>query len=137
MPLPITLYECCFFAGNVGPLKADNYCSRNQNKIFQHFGRLFLAGTLKNVPFSVNELLVKFREESTGVGRFCRLEFERMANWPSFDFLSKLGQLSRRPVSIKKSKLGQLAIRWNFEPAKSANPNIEIDSSRKLTNTNY
>ena len=99
MPLPITLYECCFFAGNVGPLKADNYCSRNQNKIFQHFGRLFLAGTLKNVPFSVNELLVKFREESTGVGRFCRLEFERMANWPSFDFLSKLGQLSRRPVS--------------------------------------
>ena len=27
------------------------------------------------------------------------------------------------PVSIKKkSKLSQLAIRWNFEPAKSANP---------------
>ena len=26
------------------------------------------------------------------------------------------------PVSIKKRKLGQLAIRWNFEPAKSANP---------------
>ena len=25
-------------------------------------------------------------------------------------------------VSIKNSKLGQLAIRWNFEPAKSANP---------------
>ena len=26
------------------------------------------------------------------------------------------------PVSIKKSKLGKLAIRWNFELAKSANP---------------
>jgi len=26
------------------------------------------------------------------------------------------------PVSIKKSKLGRLAIRWNFEPAKSADP---------------
>ena len=25
-------------------------------------------------------------------------------------------------VSIKKSKLGQLSIRWNFEPAESANP---------------
>ena len=38
--------------------------------------------------------------------------------------LGETGGLFRaiHPVSIKKSKLGQLAIRWNFEPAKSANP---------------
>ena len=41
--------------------------------IFQHFGRLFLPGTLKNVPCSLNELLVNFGEESSGIGRFCRL----------------------------------------------------------------
>ena len=26
------------------------------------------------------------------------------------------------PVSIKKSKMGQLAVRWDLEPAKSVNP---------------
>ena len=38
--------------------------------------------------------------------------------------LGETGGLFRaiHPVSIKKSKLGQLAIRWNFEPAKLANP---------------
>ena len=53
-----------------------------------------------------------------------------MANWSSFDQKSKLGELYEagglfcavHPVSIKKSKLNQLAIRWNFEPAKTANP---------------
>ena len=34
------------------------------------------------------------------------------------------------PVSIKKSKLGQLAIRLNLEPAKSANPTINRFFSR-------
>ena len=43
---------------------------------------------------------------------------------------SKLGELYKtgglfraiHPVLIKKTKLSQLAIRWNFEPAKSTNP---------------
>ena len=108
--------------------------------IFQHFCRLFLPVTLKNVPCSLNELLVNFREESSGVRRFCRLEFQRMANWPSFDPKSILGELkyetgglfrTTHPVFIKKSILGQLVIRWNFEPAKSANLTI---FSPKLTN---
>ena len=64
---------------------AYNYRSRKQNRIFQPFGRLFLSGTLINVSCSINELLVIFREESIGIGRFCRLEFQRMANWLSFD----------------------------------------------------
>ena len=38
-----------FFAGKLGFLKADYYRFRKQNMIFQHFGRLFLPGTLKNV----------------------------------------------------------------------------------------
>ena len=54
--------------------KANSYRSRKQTRIFQHFGRLFLPGTIQNVPCSLNELLVNFREESSGIGRFCRLE---------------------------------------------------------------
>ena len=110
--------------------EADNYRSRKQNRIFQGFGRLFLPGTLKNVPFSLIELLINFREESSGIGR--RLEFQWMANWPAFDkkveaeiiilLRNRRPFRAIRPVSKKKSKLGQLAIRWNFEPAKSANP---------------
>ena len=42
-------------------VEANNYRSRKQNMIFQHFGRL--PGTLKNVPCCLNELLVNFREE--------------------------------------------------------------------------
>ena len=112
---------------------ANNYRSRKRNRIFQHFGRLFLLGTLKNVPCPLNELLVNFREESSGIRRFCRLEFQRMANWPSFDKRIETGKIirHRRPLSCnspcfdKKNRNWascQLAIRWNFEPAKSANP---------------
>ena len=134
--------------------------------IFHHLGRLFLVGTLKNVACSLNELLVniernvvaladfpgsnfqrmanwssfdeknrnwenctehaQFREESGVLGRFCRLDFQRMGNRASFDFLKiGIGRIVRNsfhPVSIlKKSERGQLAIRWNFEPEKSAN----------------
>ena len=53
-----------------------------------------------------------------------------MANWRSFVKQSKQGELYERgglfraihPVSIKVSKLGQLAICWNFDPANLANP---------------
>ena len=97
---------------------------------FQHLRRLFLQGTLKNVPGCLNELFVNFREESSGIGRFCRLEFN---GWPTGSVSikkSKLGEIYEtgglcraiHPVSIEKTKLSQLAIRWNFEPAKSANP---------------
>ena len=67
--------------------------------------------------------------------------FERLADftgsnsngWPTGPVSinkTKLGELHEtaglfraiHPVSIKKSKLGQLTIRWNFDPAKSANP---------------
>ena len=54
--------------------QADYYGIEKQNRIFQQFGRTFLPGTSKNVPSCLNEILVNFREESNGIGRFCRLE---------------------------------------------------------------
>ena len=59
---------------------ANNYRSRKQDRIFQRFGRLFLSGALKNAPCCLNKLLVNFREESSEIGRFCKFEFQRMAN---------------------------------------------------------
>ena len=51
---------------------------------------------LKNVPFCLNELLVNFREEATGIRRFCKLKvptdgllahfrffYRNWASWPS------------------------------------------------------
>ena len=39
----------------------------NKTGIFQHLGRLFLPATLKNVPSSLNKLLVNFRKESSAI----------------------------------------------------------------------
>ena len=105
-------------------VQADNYRSRKHNRNFQHFGRLFLPGTLKNVPCCLNELLVNFREESSGIGRFCRLEVPTDGQQAQFRFFNRnrvnctkqAACLVLRiilPVSIFLSKLGQLAIRWN------------------------
>ena len=131
-------------------LKVANCGIGIRSRIFQHLRRLFRPGTIKKIPCCIIELWVRFREESSAFGRFCRLEFQRMANWPSFcpessrigrfcrldfqrmgnrasfDFLKiGIGRIVRNsfhPVSIlKKSERGQLAIRWNFEPEKSAN----------------
>jgi len=46
-----------------------------------------------------------------------------VANWPSFGQIIETGRISPcfDLVSIKKSKQGRLAIRWNFEPEKSTN----------------
>ena len=48
--------------------EAHYYRCRKHNRIFKHFGRLFLPGTIKNVSFSLNELFVDFQEESTVAG---------------------------------------------------------------------
>ena len=128
------IYDTCTY------LRPTIIVPENKNRIFQHFGRVFLPGTLKNIPCSLDALLVNFREESSGIGRFCRLEFQRMANWPT--------------VSIKKSKLGitkQAACFVQFTQFRSKNRNwvgwpsvgtsslqnrpISLDSSRKLTNS--
>ena len=61
--------------------QAENHRSRKQNRIYQHFGRLFLSGTLKNVPCSLNELLVNFREESNGIGGL--LTGSNSNGWPT------------------------------------------------------
>ena len=100
--------------------------SENKNMIFQHFGRLFLPGTLKNVPCCLNELLVIFREESinSGMVPFCSLEVPSDGQLAQLRFflskpidLNEIGRLLTGrlfrifPVSIFLSKLGQLAIR--------------------------
>ena len=71
------------FFFKVWNFSCEDLCPGRQlssQKTKQDFSTL---GTLKNVPCSLNELLVNFREESSGIGRFCRLEFRRMANWSS------------------------------------------------------
>ena len=73
--------------------EAGNYGTGKQKRGFQHFDKLFIPGTLKNVPCALNEPLVNFREESSGNGRFFRLEFRRMANWPSCDKKSESGRV--------------------------------------------
>ena len=100
--------------------KADQPRSRKQNRIFQHFRRLFLPGTLKNVPCCLNEQLSIFQRNLLIVeladfagskdGQLAQVRFFIETGWitqnkptvsynsPSFDVLSKLGQL---------------AIRWN------------------------
>ena len=112
----------------------------HKDRIFQHFGRLFLPGTSKCVPCYLNKLLVHFQEESIRIGRFCRLEVP--TGWPtglvSF-FLSKQGELHETgrlfriilAVSIVWSKLGQLAIR----DSSLQNRPIPLDYSRKLTSS--
>ena len=107
---------------------------QKQNRIFQHFGRLFLPGALKNIPCYLNELLVNFRKESRGIGRFCRLEFQRMANWPSFDKKNRHLQndTTIHPVSKKNRN-------WASWPpvghSSQQNRLIPLNSSRKLTNS--
>ena len=60
----------------------------------------FSPGDVNDVPCSLNELLINFPKKSSGLGRFCRLEFQRMANWPSFDKKIETGIIvqNRRPV---------------------------------------
>ena len=53
---------------------------------FQHFDRLFLPGTLKNVPCCLNELMVNFEGNLVGLVDFAGSEFQWIANWPSCDF---------------------------------------------------
>ena len=72
-----------------------------------------------------------------GLADFAGSKFQRIANWPSFDFffetgrIARNGRLFRRSIIISAStflsKAGQLAIHWNS----SLRP-IPLDSSRKL-----
>ena len=66
------------------------------NTVASFFSRrsFFLLKIVKNVLFCLNELLVNFREESSGIGRFFRLEIPSHSYDPhSFDEKAKLGQL--------------------------------------------
>ena len=106
--------------------------------IFQHFGRLFLPGTLKNVPCCLNELLVNFREESRGNGQFCGFEVPTGGQLAQFRFFYRSWvNCTKQAVCVVQfsqlflSRLGQLAIRWN---STLQNQPISLDSSRKLTN---
>ena len=75
---------------------ADYYRSGKQNRIFHHFGRLFIPGTLKNISCCLNELLVNFRQESRGIGLFFRFEVPTDDQLAQFRlFLSKLGELHK------------------------------------------
>ena len=81
------------------------------------------------------ELLVNFREESSGIGRFCRLEVPTDGQLAQFRFfLSKQRQMHEgRLLCTYNSSFdffietgGQFAIRWNPSPQ---NRPIPLDSS--------
>ena len=94
------------------------------------------------VDSCLNELLLDFRKESNGIGRFCRLEKERIANWLSLLRLNELfvnfreestnvkfSSLQNRPIPLDSSrKLTKCSLRQQmtgpfiFEPAKLTNP---------------
>ena len=77
----------------------------------------FSPGDVKKSPCCLSEILVLviFREESSGIGRLCSLEFSTHGPLAPFRLKIELGQLAIR--CNFESKLGQLAIRCNFEPA--------------------
>ena len=80
--------------------------SKNKNRISPHFGRLFVRGREKM---------------SLAPSLSYRLTFEGNLVALADFACSNSNGWATDPVSIKISNLGQLDIRWNFEPAKSAN----------------
>ena len=112
----------------------------NRAGFFKTLAGFFLPGTLKTSPAVSMSYWSFFWEESSGIGRFCRLEIHTDGQLARFRFFyrnrvnwTKQAACIILPVSIFLSKLCQLATLWNFELAKSANPTI--DSSRKSTNS--
>ena len=94
----------------------------------------FSPGDEKNVPCPLNELLVNFREKSSGIGRFCRLKFQRMTNWPSFDKKIETGRITRnrRPVSCNSFTLFRLKNRnW------ASWPSLELRASKLANPTRF
>ena len=98
--------------------------------MFQHFGWLFLPGTLKNIPCCLNELLVNFREDYSGIGRFRRLEVPMDGQLAQFHFLDR-------------NRVNSPSFRFFIEAGPGGHPleieslqnrPIPLDSSRKLTN---
>ena len=57
----VIVFRCstCFLDG------AEYYGRRNRTRIYQYLHRILLPGTLKNIPFCLNDLLVNFREQSS------------------------------------------------------------------------
>ena len=101
-----------------------------RNRIFQHVGRLFLPGTVKNVSMSYSSI---FERNLVELVDFAGSKFQRMANWPSFDFLIEaVGELHETgrlfhtvvPVLIFFIETGLVGHPLEFEPAKSTNPTI-------------
>ena len=102
-----------------GRIKPTNYRSRKQNRIFQHFGRLFLPGKLKNVPYCLNELLVNFREESSGIWPILQARIPKYVqlaqfrtknrNWEKFTKQAAFYRnwASWASVGIRACKIGQ------------------------------
>ena len=118
--------EACryYFTSSLRPTIL-NYGIGKQNSIFQH-----LADFFSKVPLPLNELLlVHFRGESSCIGRFCRFEFHRIVNWPSFD----------AACFVQFTQFRFFYRNWASWPSVGTsslrNRPIPLDSSRKVTNT--
>ena len=114
-------------------METDNYRIEKKTGFFNILTGFFSRGPWKMSPVVCMSYWSIFNRNLVGLADFAGSKSQRMANWPSFD--KKNGNwenYAKRAAYLvqftlfqkKKKKLGQLAIRWNFEPAKSANPTI-------------
>ena len=93
----------------------------NKTGFFNTLEGFFSRGRLKMSPVVSMSYWSIFERNLEGMADFAGSKFQRMANWPSFDFLIETGWIAKTgrlfciilPVSIFLSKLDQLAIRWN------------------------
>ena len=114
----------------------------NKTGFFNTLTGFFSWGRWKTSPAPSMSCWSIFERNLVGLADFAGSKFQRMANWPSFDFFIEAGWTARNrpPVSYHSpsfdflSKLGQLAIRRN---SSLQNRPIPLESSRKLTGTHW
>ena len=68
---------CYYYLIRLRNHQANYYRSTKLNRIFQHFGRLFLPGTFKSFPFRLNEVVSQLP-----LNRLERLEWKHILWYP-------------------------------------------------------
>ena len=108
--------------------EADCYRSRKQKRIFQHFGRLFFPGTIKNIPAVSMSYWSIFERNLVGLADFAGSNSNGWPTGPVSTFDRNSVNCTRSPVSYNSpsfdflSETGPVGHPLKFEPAKSANP---------------
>ena len=118
------------FYGQVSALRPTIIVPENRTGFFNTLAGFFSRGRSKTSPTSSMSYWSIFERNLVGLADFAGSNSNGWPTGPVSIKKSKLGELYEtgglfraiHPVSIKKTKLGQLVIHWYFEPAKSTNP---------------